>query len=52
MNLLFSINRKFVPLWGRCMASILRHGGADRCGLCADLTMAEKLSWPSGHLLP
>ena len=28
MNLLFSINRKFIPLWEQCMATILRHGGA------------------------
>lgn len=33
MNLLFSINRKFVPLWGQCMATILRHGGADQYDL-------------------
>ena len=30
MNLLFSINRKYIPLWGQCMATILRHGGAAR----------------------
>ena len=28
MNLLFSINQKFIPLWEQCMATILRHGGA------------------------
>ena len=41
MNLLFSINRKFVPLWEQCMATILRHGGAsgyDVYVLHSDLT--------------
>ena len=41
MNLLFSINRKFIPLWEQCMATILRHGGAahyDLYVLHSDLT--------------
>ena len=41
MNLLFSINRKFIPLWEQCMATILRHGGAahyDVYVLHSDLT--------------
>ena len=41
MNLLFSINQKFVPLWEQCMATILRHGGAahyDVYVLHSDLT--------------
>ena len=45
MNLLFSINRKFVPLWAQCMATILRHGGADRYDLYvlhSDLTRADQ----------
>ena len=44
MNLLFSINQKFVPLWSQCMATILRHGGADRYDLYvlhSDLTEAD-----------
>ncbi len=45
MNLLFSINRKFVPLWRQCMATILRHGGAERYDvyvLHSDLTAADE----------
>ena len=41
MNLLFSINQKFIPLWEQCMATILRHGGAahyDLYVLHSDLT--------------
>ena len=41
MNLLFSINQKFIPLWEQCMATILRHGGAahyDVYVLHSDLT--------------
>ena len=44
MNLLFSINRQFVPLWEQCMATILRHGGAsgyDVYVLHSDLTEAD-----------
>ena len=45
MNLLFSINRKFVPLWAQCMATILRYGGADRYDLYvlhSDLTPSDQ----------
>ncbi|HJB58087.1 MAG TPA: glycosyltransferase family 8 protein [Candidatus Faecalibacterium faecipullorum] len=44
MNLLFSINRKFIPLWEQCLATILRHGGAsahDIYVLHSDLTEAD-----------
>ena len=30
MNLLFCIDRNFIPLWEQRMAAILRHGGAER----------------------
>lgn len=46
MNLLFSINQKFIPLWQQCMATILRHGGADRYDiyvLHSDLTGADAM---------
>lgn len=45
MNLLFSINRKFVPLWAQCMKTILRRGGADRYDLYilhSDLTAEDE----------
>ena len=44
MNLLFSINQKFIPLWEQCMATILRHGGAVRYDvyvLHSDLTAED-----------
>ena len=47
MNLLFSIDRKFIPLWRQCMATILRHGGAghyDVYVLHSDLTAEDGAS--------
>ena len=49
MNLLFSINRTFIPLWEQCMATILRHGGAAHYAL---YVLGKPKPWQKTYIGP
>ena len=49
MNLLFCIDRGFIPLLGTCVRSILKNGGYERYEayvLHSDLTQADQAATP------